>query len=206
MKVERLVEFLLDKGYSAKDTAPPFQNNVGAGSQLRDSVVGLVVSRAGKALVQRLINQGADIYMKHQHFHDITTALAQFGDRKERVHDVTTLHMASFSWNMILTTETRPAPIWSPPMTQMGVTRCTGQLQALDSENASGRTRKLVSRIGEIFRLLLSSNPASINLPDNTGSTPLHYTIQAHAACGGSKHAKSAIQCLLEHGADPRSQ
>ncbi|KAL4763649.1 uncharacterized protein BDW70DRAFT_131263 [Aspergillus foveolatus] len=61
MKVEQLFEFLLDKGYSAKDTAPPFQNNVGAWSQPRDSVLGLVVSRAGKALVQQLINQGADI-------------------------------------------------------------------------------------------------------------------------------------------------
>ncbi|KAL4863475.1 hypothetical protein BDV12DRAFT_177474 [Aspergillus spectabilis] len=99
MKAEQLVEFLLDKGCSAKDTAPPFQNDVGAGRQPRDSVLGLAVSHAGKALVQRLIDQGADVYLQHQHFHDTTTALVQFGEGKERVHGVTTLHMASLFRN-----------------------------------------------------------------------------------------------------------
>ncbi|KAL4935689.1 hypothetical protein BDV06DRAFT_228583 [Aspergillus oleicola] len=31
----------------------------------------------------------------------------------------------------------------------------------------------------------------------------LHLAIQAHATCGASAHAESAIRCLLEHGADP---
>ncbi|KAL2822482.1 ankyrin repeat-containing domain protein [Aspergillus granulosus] len=40
-------------------------------------------------------------------------------------------------------------------------------------------------------------------MADDVGFTPLHYAVQAHARCGGSAHAAAAIQCLLEHGADP---
>ncbi|KAL4744104.1 ankyrin repeat-containing domain protein [Aspergillus similis] len=212
MKVEQLVEFLLDKGYSAKDTVPPFLNDVGARRQPRDSVLGLAVSRAGTALVQRLISQGADVYLK-QHFHDTTTALVQFGEGMEQVHDVTTLHMASLFWNANVVkllleydyyhrNKTSPDLVSSRDMN--GRLSLHWAAAGPGLEECKLLDKDLSVKITETFRLLISSNPASINLPDDTGSTPLHYAVQAHATCGGSKHAKSAIQCLLEHGADPK--
>ncbi|KAJ5628281.1 hypothetical protein N7490_010509 [Penicillium lividum] len=90
----QLIAFLLDRGCSATDVIPPLPNDLSPwGSQVQDSVLGLAVSRANGPLVQRLIVYGADIYLKHQHFHHARVPL-QSRTTKVHTHDVTTLHLA----------------------------------------------------------------------------------------------------------------
>ncbi|KAL2801779.1 hypothetical protein BJX63DRAFT_416648 [Aspergillus granulosus] len=69
----------------------------GAERQPRESVLGLVASPGNTTLVQRWIDLGADVYLKHQYL--LNLWVFQFRHGKEQVHDVTVLHLASFFWN-----------------------------------------------------------------------------------------------------------
>ncbi|KAL2838619.1 ankyrin repeat-containing domain protein [Aspergillus pseudoustus] len=209
-KAEQVIHLLLDRGCSATDVVPPLRIGKYVESQPQDSVLGLAVSRASKALVQRLITSGADVFLKHMHFHDIP-AMFLFRQGRERVHDVTTLHKASMFWNadiLGLLLDYR----WNEEKFGRDLTVARDSNGGLPLHWAAAgpgrdecklRDEELRTRISKTFQLLLSSVPGTINMADNVGFTPLHYAVQAHAACGGSAHAEAAIQCLLEHGADP---
>jgi hypothetical protein len=49
-------------------------------------------------LIQRLVDSGADIYLKYQHLHHPRVPL-QSSTTDTRTHDVTTLYLASLSYN-----------------------------------------------------------------------------------------------------------
>ncbi|KAJ5959874.1 uncharacterized protein N7479_007024 [Penicillium vulpinum] len=205
----QLVNLLLDRGCSAADVIPPLPNDLSPwGSQVRDSVLGFAVSRANGPLIQRLIDAGADIYLKHQHLHHARVPF-QSRVRNSRAYDVTTLHLASFFYN--------PEAVKLLLSDQSSKNNANPELaSSCDSDGrlplhwaASGpggfncRLMEKQLKITETLRLLLDHDSTSINLVDNTGSTPLHYAAISHAMCGCSQHAELAIRTLLEYRADP---
>ncbi|GFF70369.1 putative ankyrin repeat protein FPV162 [Aspergillus udagawae] len=206
----QLIHLLLDRGCSATDVVPPLPNDLSPrGSQVQDSVLGLAVSRADGPLLQRLIDSGADIYLKHQHFHHARVPF-QFRTTKGHAYDVTTLHLASLFYNpdavKLLLDHQRDKNNTSPDL----ASSCDSDGRLPLHWGASGpggsncRHLDKQLRITETLRLLLDHDSTGINRVDNTGSTPLHYAAISHAMCGCSQHAELAIRTLLEYGADPR--
>jgi ankyrin repeat protein len=211
---EQLIHFLLDRGCLATDVIPPVLNhNAANNGQPGWSVLGLAVSRAGGRLVQRIIDHGADVYLKHHHFHDYV-ASSHFRAGGFHTHNATTLHMACLFWNfevvkLLLDHLNHQSNVKINTGLDLGLCRDNnGRLPLHWAAGGPGISEcrlldeDISFRITETFRLLLEHIPTSIDLPDDTGSTPLHYVAGAHAACGGSKHSELAIRTLLEHGAD----
>lgn len=197
---EELMNLLLDRGACAQDAVLSH----GDDGQPLDTVLGLAVSRASYALVERLLDEGADIHAKQQYTHRPMGA-GSFGREKASPRDVTALHLASLFWNA----EAIRALLDYQDITELITSRDSNGRLPLHWAAAGHDTREcrlpddeISSRLIETFRLLLASNPSAINVQDEEGATPLLYAIGSHAACGGSKHADLAIRFLLEHGAD----
>ncbi|KAL4816505.1 ankyrin repeat-containing domain protein [Aspergillus spinulosporus] len=206
----QLIHLLLDLGCSPTDVVPRLPEDLSPwGGQVQDSVLGLAVSRADAPLIQRLIDSGADIYLKHQHFHH-TGLSFHFRTAKGHAYDVTMLHLASVFYNTdavkLLLDCQRSLSNSNPDL----ASSCDndGRLPLHWAASGPGgpdcRLPDQQRRITETLRLLLDHDPTGIDLVDKTGSTPLHYAAMSHARCGCSEHAELAIRTLLEYNADPR--
>ncbi|GKZ20765.1 hypothetical protein AbraIFM66951_003067 [Aspergillus brasiliensis] len=206
----QLIHLLLDLGCSATDVVLPVSEDLSAwGGQVRDSVLGLAVSRADAPLIQRLLESGADIYLKHQHFHHAGLSL-QFRTPMGHAYDVTALHLPGVFHN--------PDAVKFLLDRQRSLNNSNPDLASARDNNgrlplhwaASGlcgaycRLSDAQHRITETLRLLLNHDPTGINNVDNTGSTPLHYAATSHSRCGHSEHTELVIRTLLEYGADAR--
>lgn len=206
----QLINFLLARGCSATDVIPPLPNDFSPwGSQVQGSVLGLAVSRANGPLIQRLIDSGADIYLKHQHFHYARVPL-QSRTTKGHTHDVSTLHLASLFYNTDAVKLLLNHQYYKNNANPELATSCDsdGRLPLHWAASGPGdfncRLLDKQLRITETLRLLLDYNSTGINLVDNTGSTPLQYAAISYAMCGCSQYAELAIRTLLEYRADPR--
>lgn len=206
----QLIHLLLDRGCLAIDVVPPLLDDLSpGGSQVQDSVLGLAASRANGPLIQRLIDSGADIYLKHQHLHHARVPF-QLRMTKDHAYDVTTLHLASLFYNpdavKLLLDHQHSKNNTNPDLASSRDSDGRLPLHWAASGPGGFNCRLLDKqlRITETLRLLLDHDSTGINLVDNTGSTPLHYAAISHAMCGCSQHAELAIRTLLEYGADPR--
>lgn len=206
----QLINLLLDRGCSVTDVIPPLRNDLSPwGIQVQDSVLGLAVSRANGLLIQRLIDSGADTYVKHQHFHHARLPL-QSKSKVGRAYDVTAFHLASLFYNSaaikLLLGHQNHKNNASPDL--VSSFDSDGRLPLHWAASGPGgsncRLSDTESRIIETLRLLLDHDPTGINLVDNTGCTPLHYAAISNAMCGCSEHAELAIRILLEYRADPQ--
>ncbi|KGO40130.1 hypothetical protein PEX1_017370 [Penicillium expansum] len=206
----QLINFLLDRGCSATDVNPPLPNGLSPwGNQVQDSVIGLSVSTGSGPLIQRLVDSGADIYLKHQHIHHPRVPL-QSSTTDTRTHDVTTLHLASLFYNsdavkLLLNHQNHKAN-GNPDLTSSCDSDGRFPLHWAASGSAESDCGLLDKqlKISETLRLLLDHDSTGINLVDKTGSTPLHYAARSHARCGCTQYAELAIRNLLEYKADPR--
>ncbi|KAJ5874987.1 uncharacterized protein N7529_003417 [Penicillium soppii] len=206
----QLINLLLDRGCSATDVNPPLPNDLSPWeNQVQDSVIGLSVSRGTGPLIQRLVDSGADIYLKHQHLHDPRVPL-QSNTTNTRAHNVTTLHLASLFYNsdavkLLLNHQNHKAN-GNPDLTSSCDSDGRFPLHWAASGSAESDCRILYKqlKIRETLRLLLDHDSTGINLVDKTGSTPLHYAASSHARCGCTQYAELAIRNLLEYKADPR--
>lgn len=203
----QLIHLLLDRGCSATDVVPPLPNDLSPwGNQVQDSVLGLAVSRANGPLIQRLIDSGADIYLKHQQFHHARVTF-QFRTTKGHAYDVTTLHLASLFYNpdavRLILDHQHYKNNTNPDLASSCDSDGRLPLHSCDG-GFNCRLLDKQLRITETLRLLLDHDSTGINLVDNTESTPLHYAAISHARCGCSQHAELAIRTLLEYRADPR--
>lgn len=206
----QLINFLLDRGCSATDVNPPLPNNLSPwGNQVQDSVIGLSVSKGTGQLIQRLVDSGADIYLKHQHLHHPGVPL-QSSTTDTRTHDVTTLHLASLFYNsdavkLLLNHQNHEAN-GNPDLTSSCDSDGRLPLHWAASGGAESDCRLLDKQlqITKTLRLLLDHDSTGINLVDKTRSTPLHYAARSHVRCGCTQYTELAIRNLLEYKADPR--
>ncbi|OQE91263.1 hypothetical protein PENNAL_c0010G05176 [Penicillium nalgiovense] len=206
----QLINFLLDWGCSATDVIPPLPNDLSPwGSQVQGNVLGLGVPRANSPLIQRLIDSGADIYLKNQHFHHGSVPL-QSRIAKGHTHDVTTLHLTSLFYNSDAVKLLLDHQNYKKNANPELAASCDsdGRLPLHWAASGPGdlncRLLDKQLRITQTLRLLLDYDPTGINLVDNTRSTPLHYPAISHAMCDCSQYAELAIRTLLEYRADPR--
>ncbi|KAJ5372944.1 hypothetical protein N7517_004950 [Penicillium concentricum] len=209
-RAHQLINLLLDQGCSATDVIPTLPNDLSPwGSQVQHSVIGLAVSRANGPLIRRLIDSGADVYLKHQHFHHARVPF-QSRNTKGHAYNVTTLHLASLFYNpdavKLLLDHKNDKNNTNHVLASSYDS--DGRLPLHWAASGPGRFNcRLLDtqlRITETLRLLLDHDSTGINLVDNTGSTPLHYAAISHSMCGCSQHAELAIRTLLEYRADPR--
>jgi ankyrin repeat protein len=197
---EQLLNLLLDRGACAQDSRHPYPN-----SDIVETVLGMAVSRGSSALVKRLLDQGADPYIKQHLFNDPPVMGA--GQHYGLLQDASVLHLAAIFWN----TDAIKALIDHHPTSFPDLVSSRDSHGHLPLHYAAGRRcieecefpdDEISSRLVETFRFLLSANPSAINARDEHGMTPLYHTINTHAYCVGSRHAELTVRVLLEHGAD----
>ncbi|KAJ5425052.1 hypothetical protein N7465_000122 [Penicillium sp. CMV-2018d] len=198
----QLINLLLDRGCSSTDVNPPLLMISPLG-ELRFKIVGT------GPLIQRLVDSGADIYLKHQYLHDPRVPL-QSNTTNTRAYNVTTLHLASLFYNsdavkLLLNHQNHKAN-GNPDLTSSCDSEGRFPLHWAASGSAESDCRILYKqlKIRETLRLLLDHDSTGINHIDKTGSTPLHYAASSHARCGYTQYAELAIRNLLEYKADPR--
>jgi ankyrin repeat protein len=61
---------------------------------------------------------------------------------------------------------------------------------------------EIASQACDTLKLLIQTNPKTINTQSKDGATPLFSTIEGHADCGGTKHLERLVRLLCEKGAD----
>lgn len=195
---EELMCSLLDGGASAQATELPEDSS--QPMQSFGTVLGLASSRAGPALVKRLIEQGANVHAREEyHLHRSST----LWDVKNP-SSVTALHISSLYWN---------AEVLQTLLDRSGRT-ITEELLYCDSNGrlpfhwaaAGPGSRecwlpdvKINNRIIDSLKLLCSGS--DINARDNGGETPLHHAVSGHARCGQSIHIDNMLKFFLENGA-----
>lgn len=208
---EELIHLLLDAGASVQAVEPTMftwsstDKHDGDESytlQPFGTVLGLASSRAGYALIKRLIDQGANIHAKQQYQH---AASCTFSSVMEIPWDISALHIGSMFWN----TDAIQALLdhHEGNITEfMSYRDSNGRLPLHWAAAGPGSFECWLSddlinnRIINTLKLLLEGS--NINSKDNRGENALHYAIRGHASCGGSKHFDAVLSFLLENGAD----
>ena len=210
---EELVEFLLDRGACARDVVYDLGSAHGGDEQPLDTVLSLAISQATSKLVQRLINEGADVHTKtklilpHGLFRRSDMGYGLFSG-PGWVWDVTPLHIGSFYSNVKgirVLFENRGNDINITDMVS-----CRDSAGRIPLHFAAGGIDNLhqgkalkadyVSYTIGTIKLLLSSNPSSINVQDEQGQTALHHAIISHVSHGSERYAIAKLLC--ENGAD----
>ena len=200
---EELMQLLLDRGACARDSMTDRNED----SQPCDTVLSLAISKASAAMVTRLIDEGADVHGKRLQFFQDSFFGVFVG--RDVIRDITPLHTGSFYLNaegVQVLLDRRGSGIEISDMVS-----CRDSFGCLPLHWAAGGPGSLeeelifpyddiVSHALSTMKLMLTSNPSTINAQDEHGETPLHFAVRGHARCG-TKHSAIA-KLLLEYGAD----
>lgn len=197
---EEPMQLLLDRGACARDAT-----NCG---NVHETVLSLAISRASPGLVNRLIDEGADVHVK------TARGLVSWSECDESLlKDFTPFHVASLYLNfegIQILLDRRGSGIDISDMLL-----CRDSSESLPLHWAAGsfnqpenevwaRDDIVVQATNTIKLLLNGSNSSSINIPDKRGNTALHLASSGEAQ-SGSEHstvARAIVKLLLEHGAD----
>ncbi|KAJ5720990.1 uncharacterized protein N7483_008924 [Penicillium malachiteum] len=167
---EELICLLLDGGASAQATEPLEDSQP---MHCLGTILGRASSRAGPALVKRLIGQGANVYATEEYQLHASSRLWDM----ENPSGATALHISSAYGRLPLH--------WAAAG--------PGSLECWLPDE------KINKRILDTLKLLCSSS--DINARDNGGNTPLHHAIRGHICCGQSIHIDNMLKFFLEKGA-----
>jgi ankyrin repeat protein len=205
---EETIRMLLDKGSSTQDFSQ-WASQPGTNFHLKqplDNVLTLAVPWAGPGLIKQLIDKGADPNEK--------TCTYSTGDRIVMykfpiVLDVSALFVASIYWNIdvirvLLEYRGKDIDISEA----VSYTDSYGRLPLHWAAGGSkwgfhpdlSENPNFMRRAVETLKLLVESNPSSINAQDQDGETPLHYA--AHSYGRLTSMYKGVFQYLLDNGAD----
>ncbi|OOQ84219.1 hypothetical protein PEBR_33706 [Penicillium brasilianum] len=217
---EELIHLLLDGGASAQAVDLPTSEIQWAsrilcgGSAVEDndsgsqalqsfgSVLGLASSRANPALVERLIDHGANIHAKEQFQHHGSSSL--WSDRP-MPWSVTSIHISSMYWNSEAL-QTLLGHHGGDISGSLSYRDSKGRLPLHYAAAGPGSDECWLSdvqvkdRIMDTLKLLLPGS--DINARDDRGENTLHHAIRGHARCTRSKHFDAVVKFLLENGAE----
>lgn len=218
-RAEDLMNMLLDRGASARDTVlfPTDIDTNGEGQlvpQAEFTVLSQAIAGSSYAIMKRLLEHGADTQERLEYYSDGPG----FWDNGVNVRDVTALHIGSRSWNMdgirALLDQCHEDSLKTSDLVFCydSMDRLPLHWAAAGSEpgfELSLPENTLIQRITSTFELLVPKDDKAamaklINSCDKEGATPLHYAVRAHASCGskGSNHAYHTIQWLCSRGAN----
>ncbi|KAL2846042.1 ankyrin repeat-containing domain protein [Aspergillus pseudodeflectus] len=194
---EALMNLLLDRGASARDSVPYSTGiNVTGGAhpapQAESTVLSLAITGSSHGIVKRLLEDGADARERLKLYSDGPG----FWDDGVDVWGITALQLGSRCWNV-------DGVRYGPAPSALGR---SGRRSSTRRQRPENSLKDVLTRTFEL--IVPEDNRATtanfINIPDKKGATPLHYAVSAHAHCGtrGSDHAYHAAEWLYSHGAD----
>ncbi|KAF4952932.1 hypothetical protein FGADI_6365 [Fusarium gaditjirri] len=198
---EKVMDLLLDYGASASDIVLPMNDR----EKTPDTVMTLAVQWASPKLINRLIKGGADIQAKVTKFpFDLG-----FWNEGGSISDINALFIACINANfkavqsllgnpgsgqadMVSSRDSRGClPIHWATRNQF-----PDELQYIPTPMLQERLHNIASAIG----LLLDINPATVNIQDEDGNTPLHYAT-GHFGRSGKLYT-DIFELLCQKGAD----
>jgi chitinase len=205
-KREELINMLLDRGSSVRDANRVYQwEDIDEKHRVLETALGNAIKHAGYNLLSRLIANGANVHAWQW------AGPYHFGDGDQ---EATALHIGSLSWNL----EGVQALLDNRGDTDLAemvfVRDSRGRLPlhwaagGLDRE--SGHVCGVEDSIRSIgiLKLLIESNPGTINVQDKKGRTALHYAVDCHMTefWDTCRCFEETIRFLCEHGADASIQ
>ncbi|KAL4733175.1 ankyrin repeat-containing domain protein [Aspergillus similis] len=215
---EALMNMLLDRGASARDSVPFPTTGIDTTSegqlepqQAKFTVLSQAITGSSYGTVKRLLEHGADIQQRLEYYSDGPG----FWDDGLDVRDVTALHLGSRAWNV----DGIRAVLDYCHGKESDLLFCRDSMGRLPLHYAAAGfdpafepsllESALVQRITGTFGLLVPNDDEAameklINSRDKQGATTLHYAVRTHASCGsqGSNHAYHTIQWLCSRGAN----
>lgn len=189
-RIEEFLYFLLDQGCSVQDSNLYGEVARTEGcDQLRtervldNTVLAAVIGHASYQMVSRLIAEGADIYARLEGWHD-HIPISEDGL-------VTAMHIASIYCNLEGMQALIDHPGESSAANLVTIVDNAGRNPlhwalrvgrgdlSMDDKNDQD---DITARIVRAIRLLLNTNPDTVNMRDNNGATVFHYAVMSYAA------------------------
>lgn len=200
---EELINMLLDRGASVRDATRVCQwDDIDEKHRLIETALGNVIKYASYNLLSRFIANGADVHARQwSHHYD-------FGDGDQQV---TALHLGSGYWNLegIQALLDYRGEIDLAEMVSMRDGRgrlplhwAAAGMYGRQSGHVCGGEDS--TRCISILKLLIESNPDTINAQDEKGRTALYYAVNCDSKDSWStcRCLEEAIRFLCEKGAD----
>ncbi|PWY73015.1 ankyrin [Aspergillus heteromorphus CBS 117.55] len=182
---ERKEEFfywLLDRGTSVRDSDVyhGYQEEPDQPPKLKDTVLSAAISSASYNMVSRIIAEGADVHARQTWFN-------QFGSIED-AEQVTVTHIASMFWNL-------------EGLKALADHCGAGFADMLSASDSGGRIplhwalvgfrylpcneplEEVASTMPSTVKMLLETNPSTINMRDQDGCTVFHYAVKTEAGC-----------------------
>ena len=194
---------LLDRGASVHEANRVYQwDDIDEKHRLMETALGNVMKHGSYKLLSRLIANGADVHARQW------SVPNEFG---EGDLEVTALHLASGYWNLegIQAVLENRGEVDLADIVSMrdGHGRLSIHWAAAGFEyRQSGHVcdGEDCTRCISIMKLLIDSNPRTVNVQDNEGKTALFYAVDRHTKVTWvTCHClEEVIRFLCEHGAD----
>ncbi|KAI1061432.1 hypothetical protein LB507_011257 [Fusarium sp. FIESC RH6] len=204
-KNEAVMHLLLDRGACASDSLTCYDDRPEC--QTSETVLTMAVQWAGPGLIQRLIDNGADVHAKVV----CKVSFIPRVDYFDRFLHVTAIYIASFHANFRAVEVLIDNQGNGLDMTNLTSRRdnqgrlpihwaCQYQLSPYPSTMPVSRITENAESILETIRILLKKDPETVNIQDNGGNTPLHYAAMFYGGLG--KQHTSVLKLLCDSGAD----
>ncbi|KAI7973778.1 hypothetical protein EIK77_002176 [Talaromyces pinophilus] len=206
-KSEKLINMLLDRGASVREANRVYQwDDVDEKYRLMETALRNAMKHGSYKLLSRLIANGADVHARQW------SVPNEFG---EGDREVTALHLGSGYWNLegiqaVLDNrgEVDLADIVSMRDDHGRLSIHWAAAGFDDQQSGHVCDGEDCTRCISIMKLLIDSNPRTVNVQDNEGKTALFYALERH-----SKDTWVTCHCLeevtrflCEHGADASIQ
>ncbi|KAJ5709527.1 ankyrin [Penicillium malachiteum] len=191
-KREEFISFLLDQGWSVRDSNVFVQQDFNVDNQIEKTVLGAAIRYASQKMVSCLIAEGADVHAQ-QIWRDHTPM--RRSDHIENGAKVTALHIASMFWNLegiralLVHPEDETVAEMISSTDDHGRIPLHWALQGTRDEphRELNKNKEYQSppRKMDTVQLLVSASPDTISATDRHGATVFNYAVKSDSALPG---------------------